>query len=82
MSEKIIQPNEKVIKGQLKELVQGSIKETLNGLLESKAEKLTQVAHYEHNEHRQDYRSGHDARNLTTTTGDHTACSTIEGFVF
>ena len=33
MSEKIVQLNEEVIKGQLKELVRGSVEETLNGLL-------------------------------------------------
>ena len=35
MSEKIVQLNEEVIKGQLKELVRGSVEETLNGLLEA-----------------------------------------------
>ena len=42
MSEKIVQLNEEVIKGQLKELVRGSVEETLNELLEAEAEKLTQ----------------------------------------
>ena len=32
MSEKIVQLNEEVIKGQLKELVRGSVEETLNEL--------------------------------------------------
>ena len=45
MSEKIVQLNEEVIKGQLKELVRGSVEETLNELLEQEAEKLTQVQH-------------------------------------
>ena len=40
MSEKIVQLNEEVIKGQLKELVRGSVEETLNEL-------LTQAARYE-----------------------------------
>jgi len=66
MSEKIVQPNEEVIKGQIKELVRGSVEETLNELLERKAESL-QVARYERNEARQGYRSGHYDRNLTTT---------------
>ena len=44
MSEKIVQLNEEVIKGQLKELVRGSVEETLNELLEQEAEKLTQAA--------------------------------------
>ncbi len=33
MSEKIVQLNEEVIKGQIKELVRGSVEETLNELL-------------------------------------------------
>ena len=59
MSEKIVQLNEEVIKGQLKELVRGSVEETLNELLEQEAEKLTQAACYERSEARQGYRSGH-----------------------
>ena len=70
MSEKIVTLNEEVIKGQLKELVRGSVEETLNELLEKEAEKLTQAARYERNEARQGYRSGHYDRNLTTTSGD------------
>ena len=34
------QLNEEVIKGQIKELVRGSVEETRNELLDSKAEKL------------------------------------------
>ena len=70
MSEKIVQLNEEVIKCQIKELVRGSVEETLNELLEAEAEKLTQAARYERNEQRQGYRSGHYNRNLTTTSGD------------
>ena len=70
MSEKIVQLNEEVIKGQLKELVRGSVEETLNELLEQEAEKLTQAARYERNEARLGYSSGHYDRNLTTTSGD------------
>ena len=33
MSEKIVQLNEEIIKGQIKELVRGSVEETLNELL-------------------------------------------------
>ena len=64
MSEKIVQLNEEVIKGQLKEMVRGSVEETLNELLEQEAEKLTQAARYERNETRQGYHSGHYDRNL------------------
>ena len=70
MSEKIVQLNEEVIKGQIKELVRGSVEETLNELLEKEAESLTQAARYERNETRQGYRSGHYDRGLTTTSGE------------
>ena len=70
MSEKIVQLNEEIIKGQLKELVRDSVEETLNELLEKEAESLTQAARYERSEARQGYRSGHYDRNLTTTSGD------------
>ena len=70
MSDKIVQFNEEVIKGPLKELVRGSVEETLNELLEKEAETLTQAARYERNEARQGYRSGHYDRRLTTTSGD------------
>ena len=70
MSEKIVQLNDEVIKGQSKELVCGSVEETLNKLLEKEAESLTQAARYERSEARQGYRSGHYDRNLTTTSGD------------
>ena len=70
MSEKIVQLNEEVIKGQIKELVRGSVEETLNELLEKEAESLTQAARYERSEARQGYRSGHYDRSLTTTSGD------------
>ena len=52
MSEKIVQLNEEAIKGQIKELVRGSVEKTLNELLEAEAEKLTQAARYERNEQR------------------------------
>ena len=38
MSEKIVQLNEEAIKGQIKELVRGSVEETLNELLEAVGE--------------------------------------------
>ena len=56
MSDKIVQFNEEVIKGQLKELVRGSVEETLNELLEEVVKTLTQATRYE--------------RKLTTTSSD------------
>ena len=71
MSEKIVQLNEEVIKGQSsRNWSRGSVEETLNELLEKEAESLTQAARYERSEARQGYRSGHYGRNLTTTSGD------------
>ena len=61
--------SEKIIKKQIRELVRGSVGETLNELLEKEAESLTQVARYERSEARQ-YRSGHYDRSLTTTSGE------------
>ena len=52
MSEKTVQLNEEIIKGQLKELVRGSVEEALNELLEKEAESLTQAARYERSEAR------------------------------
>ena len=59
MSNNIVQFNEEIIKGQIKELVRGSVEETLNEPLEAEAQKLTQAARYERSEARQGYRSGH-----------------------
>ena len=59
MPEKIVQLNEEVIKSQIKELVRGSVEETLNELLEAEAQKLIHAARYERIERRQGNRSGH-----------------------
>ena len=52
MSNNIVQFNEEIFKGQIKELVRGSVEETLNELLEAEAQKLTQAARYERSEAR------------------------------
>lgn len=70
MSKEIIQLNEEIIKGELKELVRNSVEETLNNLLDQEANLLTQAAKYERTEARQGYRSGHYDRSLTTTSGN------------
>ena len=83
MSDKIVQFNEEVIKGQLKEQVRGSVEETLNELPEKEAETLTQAARYERNEARRGYRSGHYDRRLTMTSGDVTLPhATLKGIPF
>ncbi len=70
MSEKIVQLNEGIIKGQLKEFVRVSVEEALKEMLEAEAEKLTQASRYERNEARQGYRNGHYGHNPTTTSCD------------
>ena len=62
MSSNIGQFNEEMIRGQITELVRGSVEETLNELLEAEAEKLTQAVRYERGKARQGYRSGYAAR--------------------
>ena len=70
MSEKIVQLNEELVRGQIKELARSSAEETLNELLEKEAESLTQAARCERSEARQGCRSGRYDRCLTTTSGD------------
>lgn len=62
--------DEGAIKEELRELVRGSVEETLNGLLEKEAQELTQAARCERTQSRQGYRSGHYERSLTTTSGN------------
>lgn len=69
-NEKIIQFNEEVVKGEIKDLVRKSVEETLNDLLNQEAEELIGASKYERSENREGYRSGHYTRNLTTTSGD------------
>lgn len=70
MSKELIQLSDVAIKEELKELIGGSVEETLNNLLKKEAKELTQAARYERTQSRQEYRSGHYERNLTTTSGD------------
>jgi len=70
MSREIVQFNEGAIKEELKDLVRNSVEETLNGLLEQEAQRLTQAARYERTEKREAYRSGSYTRKLGTTSGE------------
>mgnify|MGYP000921482031 CR=1 FL=1 len=80
MSEKIVQLNEEVIKGQLKELVRGSVEETLNELLEAEAQKLTQAARYERNEQRQATAAATTTATLPPLLGmSHSRCPSSRG---
>ena len=79
MSEKIVQLNEELIKGQIKELVRSSVEETLNELLEKEAESLTQAARCERSEARQGYRSGHYDRTAASPRPPATSRSICRG---
>ena len=66
----IIQLNQAEIKGQLKDLVRGTVEETLNKLLDEEADRITNAHRYERNEERTDTRAGHYTRKLLTTSGE------------
>ena len=70
MSKNIIQLNEEVVKGEIRDLVRKSVEETLNEMLDAEAEELVGASKYERSEEREGYRSGHYSRNFTTTSGD------------
>lgn len=70
MSGNIIQLNEDLLKDNLKDLVDSSIEETLNALLNHEARELVKAEKYGHSGERQGYRSGHYSRNFSTTAGD------------
>ena len=70
MSENIIQLNEEVVKGEIRDLVRKSVEETLNEMLDAEAKELVGASKYERSEEREGYRSGHYSRNFTTTSGD------------
>jgi len=67
---KIIEINEEQVRGHLRELVRGSVEETLNLLLDEEAKRLNGAGRYERNESRQDTRAGHYTRKLQTQAGE------------
>ncbi len=70
MSDNIIHLNEGLLKNQLVELVRGTVKETLNSLLDQEADRLTNASRYEHTESRKDTRAGYYNRKLLTKAGE------------
>jgi len=66
----VISIDEKLIKDHLGELVRGTVEDTLNGMLDEEADRLCGAGKHERSPDRQDYRSGHYQRNLTTKAGD------------
>lgn len=70
MSGNVIQLNEDLIKDNVKDLVDSSIEETLNALLNHEADELVKAEKYGRSGEHQGYRSGHYSRNFSTTAGD------------
>lgn len=58
MYEKIVQLNERAIKGRINEAMRDSVEETLCERPEAESQKLTQTARYQMSEGRQPYRNG------------------------
>lgn len=59
-----------MLKNDLKDLVRGSVEETLNALLDKEADDLINAQRYERSPEREGYRSGHYKRGLHTTAGE------------
>ena len=57
MSDNIIQINKDLIHAELKDLVKNSVEETLNALLDAKADKLVNTERYARDEEQQGYRA-------------------------
>jgi transposase-like protein len=66
----IIHLNEQGLKDELKNLVRGTVEETLNKLLDEEADRITNAHRYERTQERQDTRAGHYKRKLLTTSGE------------
>ena len=67
--DKIIEVNEGFIKKELREVVRGTVEDTLNALLDKEADRLCGAERYEHTESRKDTRAGHYERSLDTQAG-------------
>jgi putative transposase len=67
---RIIQIDEEGVRKHLKEIVKGTVQETLNTLLDEEAERLCNARRYERTEARKDTRAGHYARSLHTSAGE------------
>jgi putative transposase len=67
---RIIQIDEEGVRKHLKEIVKGTVQETLNTLLDEEADRLCNARKYERTEARKDTRAGHYARSLHTSAGE------------
>lgn len=68
-TKKIIEIDDREVRGHLRELVRGSVEETLNGLLDAEADALCGAGRYERSPDRVDSRAGCYKRGLETQAG-------------
>ena len=66
---KIIHIDENLVQSKLKEVVRGTVEETLNAMLDAEADRLCNAERYERTEARKDTRAGYYNRNLDVTSG-------------
>ena len=66
----IIKIDEESVKKHLGESVKGTVRETLNNLLDEEAARLCNARKYERTDAREDSRAGHYKRSLHTTAGE------------
>ena len=69
MSNPIVSFDEQAVKDELRELVRKTIEETINAMLDEKADQLVGAGPYERTDERAAYRAGHYERGFTTTSG-------------
>lgn len=69
MPEPIVAVDQQAIKSELASLVKTTVQETINGLLEERADELVGAERYERTAGRDAYRAGHYRRKLVTTAG-------------
>lgn len=65
----VIKIDEKRVEDHVREIVRGSVEETLNALLDEEADRICRAQRYEHSPERVDTRAGHYERSLETTSG-------------
>jgi len=68
--DKIIHLDGTELKKELKELVRGSVEETLNRLLDEEADRIAGASRYARSPDRVDTRAGHYTRKLVTSSGE------------
>lgn len=69
MPENIVSVDQEAIKSELSRLVRATVQETIDGLLDERADELVGAGRHERSAGRDAYRAGHYRRKLVTTAG-------------